>query len=219
MIVHHPPEDLLLALAAGRLMAGQDLVVAAHAERCAECASRMQTFAALGGAMLEHSAPHPMAADALSKTLQQITALPRGIRASAPAEAPPAAWLPAGVAWPACLSGREVTPWRRIGPGRRFARVQLPQSYGASLFLLSIEPGRTLPRHRHEQLELTQVLGGTFADDRGTFGPGDFDMAGADVHHEPVVQPGSACACLTWVDGRLRFDSGIAAAIAHWVGV
>jgi len=224
MIKHHPDDDLLLAMAAGRLPAmspGRALVIATHLEGCRECRSRFTTLQALGGALLELAEPQPLAAGALAATLQRIAnAPPEALpRRRGDGQVPSAIQLPRGVTWPDSLRGVQVTRWRWMGPGRRFARVQLPHDTAGSLILLRIEPGYSLPRHRHDELEFTQVLCGTFADERGMFGPGDFDVAGSDVQHEPLVQPGTACVCLTWVEGRLQFDGGIAAAIARWAGV
>ncbi|TFZ00967.1 transcriptional regulator [Ramlibacter henchirensis] len=221
MIVHHPEDEFLLSLAAGRLPAGQAVVVQAHVESCGHCTERLSTLEAVGGALLERAEPHPLSPDLLAATLQRIAGVPPEPASTSPtpATAPAGTWLPTGVTWPTSLRGSKVTPWRWIGPGRRFSRVQLPHDPEATLFLLSISPGRSLPRHRHEQLELTQVLCGAFVDERAVFGPGDFDQAGPDVHHEPMVQPGQVCVCLTWVEGRLRFDGHIATAIARWTGV
>ncbi|WP_205960451.1 transcriptional regulator [Ramlibacter henchirensis] len=157
MILHHPEDEFLLLLAAGHLPAGQAVVVAAHVEECAQCGARLRTLQAVGGALLQNAEPHPLSPDSLAATLHRIADVPpEPARAPAtPAPPPAATWLPAGVIWPASLRGCKVTPWRRIGPGRRFSRVQLPQDPEAALFLLR---GRNLPRHRHSQLELTQVL-------------------------------------------------------------
>ncbi|MBL0421891.1 cupin domain-containing protein [Ramlibacter sp. AW1] len=220
MIGHHPPEESLLALAAGRLGAGPEAVVSAHVESCPECAGRLRVLNAVGGALLEQSEPHALAANALAATLQRLGDVPqRPPRRQEGAVPPAASWLPSDCAWPASLRGCELGPWRRVGPGRRICRVRLAHGNGGSLFLFGIEPGRSFPRHGHERLELTQVLCGAFSDGRAVFGPGDFDTADADVQHELVAQPGAMCVCLTWIEGRLRFDSGIAATIARWVGV
>ncbi len=221
MILHHPDEDFLLAMAAGHLPAGQAVVVRAHVESCPDCRARVRALQAIGGAMLERAEPHALAPDALASTLRRIAATPQepGRAAAIPVHAPSPAWLPADVGWPATLRGCKVTPWRWLGPGRRFARVHVPQDPEGSLLLLGIAPGRSLPPHRHRLLELTHVLCGSFADGRAVFGPGDFDAADCDVHHQPVVQPGGECVCLTWVEGRLRFDGRVAAAVARWVGV
>ena len=218
MIRNHPRDEHLVALAAG-LPGGQAVVLGAHVGSCAYCRERLRTLESIGGGLLEQAEPHPLAADALTSTLRRIAQEAPAARFAGSAAHTPAASLPPGVAWPASLRGCRITPWRWIGPGRRISRVQVPHDPAASVFLLSIDPGRSLPWHRHAQLELTQVLCGSFTDGQAVFGPGDFDTADHGVHHQPVVQPGSVCVCLTWVEGRLQFDGRMAAAMARWLQI
>jgi putative transcriptional regulator len=96
---------------------------------------------------------------------------------------------------------------------------QLPHAPEASLYLLQIAPGKSLARHTHTGTELTQVLCGAFDDGRATFGPGDFDAADGEVHHQPVVAPGEVCVCLASVDGRLAFDGRIVGWIGRMIGM
>lgn len=217
MIRHHPGDELLLSLAAGRLRAGLGVVVGAHLEGCATCRERLQMLEAVGGAMLERTEPQPMAADALASALQRISReeTPAGPRRRAPAPSSPG--LPPGLPWPASLGGCEAAPWRWMGAGRRISRITVPHDPQASVFLLRIDPGGAFPRHGHAQLELTQVLCGAFSDGRSVFGPGDFDSADEGVHHEPVVEAGSVCVCLTALEGPLTFDGRMAAAMARWL--
>lgn len=217
MIRHHPGDELLLPLAAGRLGAGQALVVGTHLEGCAECRARLHTLQAVGGALLDDEDPAPLAAGAWERTLQRIDA-------PEPAAAPPRAALahpalPAGVAWPASLATSQVSGWRWMGPGMRYARVAVPAEPHASVFLLHIGPGRSLPRHTHRGIELTEVLCGAFDDGRAVFGPGDFDAADESVHHQPAVRPGATCVCLAYVGARMRFDGPIASVVAGWIGM
>ena len=101
----------------------------------------------------------------------------------------------------------------------RFSRIRLPHDPAASLFLLRIGEGRALPRHTHSGIELTQVLCGSFDDGRSVFGPGDFDAADAEVHHQPVVGADGECICLAYVGGRLNFDGRIASMIGAMIGM
>jgi len=101
----------------------------------------------------------------------------------------------------------------------RFARIAMPQEPTASLYLLQIGEGRSLPRHTHGGTELTQVLCGAFDDGRARFGPGDFDAADESVRHHPVVQAGATCVCLAYVGARMRFDGRIASVIGGWIGM
>ncbi len=216
MIQHHAGDELLLPLAAGRLSAGQALVVSAHLESCTECRARLHSLQALGGALLEQAEPAALEAGAWERTLRRIDRLAPEAAPAAPAPHPA---LPEGVSWPASLRFCRVSGWRWIGPGVSFARVAGPHDPAASVYLLRIGEGRSLPRHTHGGIELTQVLCGAFDDGRALFGPGDFDAADESVHHQPVVQTGATCVCLAYVGARMRFDGRIASLIGGWIGM
>ncbi len=220
MIRHHPGDEFLLSLAAGRLRPAEGLVVAVHLERCAECRARLHTLQSLGGALLEAAEPLPLATDAWSRTLERIEAGPASTAIATPMRAvqPPLA-LPGHTPWPAGLRGCRVTGWRWMSPGMRFSRVTLPCDPEAALFLLRIGEGRSLPRHTHRGTELTQVLCGSFDDGRAHFGAGDFDATDENVHHQPLVEAGEDCVCLAYVGGSLKFDGRIASLVGSWVGM
>jgi putative transcriptional regulator len=218
MIKHHPDDDLLLAFAAGRSEAGPALLVAVHLESCPDCRARLHALQAVGGALLEAEEPQALEPEALARTLAAIDA------PAAPARPPatpawPAPALPDGAPWPRALRGCAISRWRWMAPGMHFARVRLPYDPDASLYLLQIAPGRSLARHTHTNLELTQVLCGAFDDGRDRFAAGDFDAVEGDVHHEPAVASGGACVCLAYVDGRLRFDGWLARALGSALGM
>lgn len=219
MIHHHPGDDLLLALAAGRLESGPALVVRVHLESCPACRAREHTLQALGGAMLEAGEPELLAPEALARTLERIDTPPAQPRRERPAPSWPAPTLPNGAPWPRGLRGCDISPWRWMAPGMHFARVAVPHLGHGSLYLLKIAPGRSLARHSHTDLELTQVLCGAFEDGRSTFAAGDFDQADGEVHHQPVVAPGETCVCLAYVAGRLRFDGLLVGAIGRVIGM
>lgn len=220
-IAHHPGDELLLAFAAGKLRPAQALVMAVHVETCARCRSRCRQLEALGGVLLDAIEPMPLDANAWTRTLERIDAM-----ADAVPSQPPAALTatdPAAAAesmpWPHALARCEPWQWRWMGPGMRFARLHLRDDPGASLYLLRIAEGRSLPRHTHRGSEWTQVLCGSFDDGRAHFAAGDFDEADSHVHHQPVVRPGRACICLAWLDAPLRFDGRVAALIGGLVGL
>jgi putative transcriptional regulator len=217
---HHPPDELLLQLAAGRLQGGQALVVGVHLDGCAECGRQLQLMHALGGAMIEESEPLALVPDAWARTLERIDGTAEQMRRSAisvePSTMPPP---PEGLSWPHRLDQCRSSRWIWMGPGMRFARLDLPADPQAKLFLLRIGPGRSLARHSHDGIEFTQVLCGTFDDGRETFGPGDFDATDETVLHQPVVRPDGECVCLAYVGNRLRFEGRIAAMIGGWIGM
>jgi putative transcriptional regulator len=210
-IRHHPADELLLPHASGALSAGMRAVVAVHLELCPECRARVAALRAVGGALLDDEAPVPLRDDALARTLARIDALQAP---AAPRKANPPPPLPAGAIWPRALRDASATRWRWLGPGMRWSRVTLPDAPEANVFLLRIGAGKYLPSHTHTGTELTQIIYGHFHDGRALFGPGDFDLADGDVHHQPVVQDGSECICVAAVDGKLAFDG----LVARWLG-
>jgi putative transcriptional regulator len=223
MIQHHPHDDLLLGLAAGGLSAGQSLVVASHLEQCAACRERLAMLEAVGGILLEEAMPAVLAPDAFARTLGAIDAIPqtaaapvRRVRSEVGANFPA---LPAGMRWPQAFRGCSVTRWRWLGPGMRWSRVTLPHDPDANVFLLRIGAGKKLPEHTHSEIELTQVLYGSFDDGRSVFGPGDFDEADGTIQHQPVVHANSECICLASVDGRVMFKGAIARTLGALVGM
>ncbi|RYY92699.1 MAG: transcriptional regulator [Comamonadaceae bacterium] len=216
-IQHHPTDDLLLAQAGGHLRAGAALLVASHAQDCAVCAERLQQLQMLGGLLLEDLPAAELRADALERAFAAIDAPAAPTAPPAPVHGLPP--LPAGATWPRAMAGCKATRWRWIGPGMHFSRVTLPADPAANVFLLRIGAGKYLPRHSHSGWEMTQILHGSFHDGRAHFGPGDFDVADGEVHHQPVVQAGSPCICLAAVEGRVLFEGFIARKLGAMMGM
>lgn len=219
MIAHHPGDELLLALAAGRMDSGPAVPVTVHLERCNLCRGRLHRMQAIGGMLVEQTEPVLLAPDALTQTMARIDARAVTPIANGERQATRYPSLPAGVKWPRSLHGAAVSNWHWMGPGMRFSRVSLAHEPDASLFLLRIGPGRSLARHTHGGIEFTQVLCGTFDDGRAVFGPGDFDATDAQINHQPVVRSGAECVCLAYVSAPLKFDGKLASMIGAWVGM
>lgn len=190
------------------------LVLQVHVDGCTVCRARLAELEAIGGVLLDDAGGVPLAVDALARTFARLEAPLRApLLHSDPLPMPP------GVAWPERLRRCELTRWRRMAPGMRWARATLPEDRQAPLFLLRIAPGMSLARHTHGQLEFTQVLCGSFDDGRAVFDAGDFDLADAQVHHQPQVLEGAECVCLAYVENGLRYDSRLAGLVGRWIGL
>lgn len=222
MIQHHPDEELLLTLAAGRLEDGAALVLDAHVETCELCRVQWRHLQAIGGALIDEAEPALLETNALTRTMARIDALKEARHSGENvqrADAAPRPALPNGARWPRSLRGSTISRWHWMGPGMRWSRIQLPHEPEASIFLLRIAPGRSLPVHSHSGIEFTQILCGSFDDGRAVFGPGDFDAADSSVHHQPIVHNNGECVCLAYVSAPLKFDSKLAALAGRWIGM
>lgn len=205
-IEHHPSDETLARVAAGRLDAAPAIVVAVHLAACPDCRAKLRGFEAIGGALLEDLAPAEMSADALASVLGRLDE-------AGPAEAPPRPTprVPRfvdGIELPAALDACEVGPLRRYAPGFRMSRIRMPGDPKANLMLMRIGAGRKMPEHGHTGIEYTLVLRGSFSDGIGHYHAGDLAEADATTDHQPVVDVDGECICLAAIEGRMKL-SGI----------
>jgi putative transcriptional regulator len=212
----HPSDESLLRYAAGSLSAGPMLVVAAHLEVCPACRAQAANFERVGGAFLAETTREMMRADALGRALEQLDRTP-----SIPSLVPlarPRRRADLGMALPTSLRDCGIGPWRWLGPGFRWSWITVPGSPDARVMILRGRPGLQLPAHGHIGEEFTLILKGWLFDDRGAYGPGDFDEAGDDIDHQPVVGPDVECICLAALDGDTRLHSRLGRWLRPLVG-
>ena len=196
-IQHHLQPETLLAYAAGTLPEAFNLIVAAHVSLCDECRATVESYDAVGGALIEAEEICAMSADCLAHTLARIeTAAP------APARPRPRGALPAPLQ--DYIGGDlAAVKWRGIGMGVK--QAILPTARGATARLLLIPAGTAMPDHGHHGTEMTLVLQGAFHDEGERFGRGDIEVADGSVSHTPVADLGDDCICLAVTDAPLKF--------------
>ena len=197
-IRHHLNDTLLMGYAAGHLSEAFGLVVATHVTMCDDCRARLESFEALGGAVIEAEDETAVSTDALARMMARLE-VPV---VSAPPKASRKTSLPSPVA--AYVGGDlDAVKWRALGGGVR--QAILPTGPKATVRLLHIPAGQAVPDHGHRGMELTLVLRGAFRDATDRFGPGDLEIAGEDLAHKPVAEAGEDCICLAATDAPLRF--------------
>ncbi len=199
-IHHHPPEEFLLAYAAGTLDQGQQIAIAAHLLPCATCRQWVQSMQELGGKVLSDLPPSAMADNALSI-----------LEARLDAPSPP---VPAGQPRPGDLDGIPGLPafarrlaagnWKWVAPNLRLRRLSLTAPGRTRVFLLKSSPGTRFLPHGHTGLEMTTVLTGGFSHGGKHFGPGDFDLGDPDTGHDIAIGPEGDCISLIAMDGELK---------------
>ncbi len=199
-INHHLNDQLLLGYSAGNLPEAFNLIVATHLSLCDECRARLESFDALGGALLDEQEMVELDDDSFDKAMALIENAPM---------ARPERTKPTCGVLPSPLidyvgGDLSAVKWRGIGGGVK--QAVLKTSKEANIRLLSIPGGTAIPDHGHHGMELTMVLQGAFTDEDGRFGRGDIEIAGEHVEHTPIAEPGMDCICLAATDAPLRFN-------------
>jgi len=110
----------------------------------------------------------------------------------------------------------DTIPWKTKMPG--FKEFEMGDVDGCHVSMMWIKPGRKMPAHTHEGMELTLVLDGAFADANGRFGRGDISIADESTDHRPVAAEGHACIAFAVTDGALRLTGPLHQRIADIFG-
>ena len=197
-ITHHPPEELLIAHAAGRLDAGQSLAIATHLEGCGSCRATTRGLEELAGAALEDLEPVVMEAGAFDRISTRLE------RPQPRSHAPTRPTVEHGL--PASLRGYAMSRWKWVAPGVSMRPILLPETSKTRAFLLKSAKGTSMLQHTHSGLEMTCVLTGSFSHGGGLFAAGDFDLGDDHVDHKPLVGSDEECVCLVAMTGELRLD-------------
>ncbi len=208
MPVHHPEDVHLLDYADGAASPSLELLIATHLSLCPACREQVSMLEAVGGSLLEATAPAGGEdGDGLDRLLARLDGPPPPPpRPARRLSGPPGAALPQPLA--DHLAGLGGITWRRVTDGLSW--MELPGGAdGEKLKLLRVAAGAPMPRHTHLGSELTLVLTGAFRDGDQVFRRGDLCLADTDTDHSPVAEPGEDCICLAYTDAPLRLTGPI----------
>jgi putative transcriptional regulator len=197
VIVHHPSEMTIAGYAAGTLPQGLALVAATHIVQCPQCQRSLALLEAVGGVLLDDLTPVPLTGDALLRLLDR-------------ADEPPPAIPPALNPWlPAPLNRVALGRWWPIGIGMWYRPLRIAGAGWGGVILG--QPGRALPKHAHDGLELTCILSGSYMDGAGTYVAGDLSEPEGDHDQPPTVVGTEPCLCVIASEGmQLRGLLGLA---------
>ena len=216
---HHPNDELIMGYAAATLSEGAALVIGVHMAVCEQCRARVETYEAVGGAVLDALEPAQMLPDSYAKVLQRIDAeaepaLP--VAASTDEIAPE---ISLGVPVPAVLREYRIGRWRALAPGLKFSRITSRKKSSMNLFMLRAAPGMSLFEHGHSGDEYLCVLKGSFTDQAGRHQPGDMAIADPGIEHKPIVDRDGECICVIALEGKLRLRSVIGRVLQPVYGI
>jgi putative transcriptional regulator len=214
--VHHTSEELLLRYAAGRLRPAPALVVASHLAMSPSSRRFVADLESLGGSLLDEQPMAALSAGLFERTLAQLDA-PARPESLAPSRSHEA--LDMGIGIPGPLARRSIGPWKWLGPGMRFARIDMPEDPDHNLILLRVPAGRALPEHGHSGEEVTLVLKGSFHDEAGRYGMGDLIHEDEETDHTPVVDAAGECICLLAIEGTMKFRNWLGRMVQPFLGL
>lgn len=192
---HPAPEELLLDYAAGALPDGPALAVALHVALDEQSRRMVGRLNALGGALIEDQGEPSLDEEALAATLARLDGVEVEPRRLPVAPRPGFEWAMPPLS-PYLRSG---AGWRRILGKFDEIRLDVPGDFHR-VSLLRLEPGSSLPEHRHSGYEYTVVLQGGYTDATGNYGVGDFAVGPGPERHEPIADPGEPCIALIVVE-------------------
>ncbi|MBY4893933.1 ChrR family anti-sigma-E factor [Rhodobacteraceae bacterium N5(2021)] len=208
---HSVPDDMLMGYASGSLAKAFDLVLATHVSLSDDARARLETFEALGGAVLCDMEAVEVADDSLEQTMAKI-------RGAAPIERPTPSTGTFPVPLQAFVGGdEEAVRWRSIGGGVKQCVLHSDDQGTARLLL--IPAGKAMPQHSHHGTEMTLVLKGAFRDEDGVFARGDLEVADSETNHQPIAEPGEDCICLVATNAKLKFQGLLPRIAQPFVGI
>ncbi|NLS01319.1 anti-sigma factor [Rhizobium sp. P38BS-XIX] len=213
---HHPSDQTLLRYAAGTLPAGPALVVATHIGGCPACRRKVANFEAIGGAFLAQIEPEELSDGALDRVLEKLG--PIESKATAGAVRSSRASID-GIELPKALSDCGIGPWRSVGPGVKLSRITVPYAPEANVILLKVKANKHMPAHGHSDLEVTQVLTGSFSDGGNRYLPGDFVEGDDETDHSPIIGSEGECISLAAIEGRIQFKGFLGRLLQPLVGI
>lgn len=221
-IQHHLTDDILLGYSAGTLPEAFNILVAAHVSMCDSCRAKLESFDAIGGALLDSPEVEgvTMSVEGLEATLEKIASGVRAEKSKSQPQANPAFGASRTIPAPVMdYIGTDLSAvkWKPVGMGVK--QAILSTSREATARLLYIPAGVAMPDHGHNGTELTMVLQGAFQDQDEYFGRGDVETADAHVSHTPVADIHEDCVCLAVTDAPLVFSGLIPRIMQRFVRI
>lgn len=200
MPVRLVPDEMLADYAVGAATPAVSFLVATQLAKAPEGRAIVNEFEHLGGVLLQEDSAAEMASDAFEAVLASLPERPDPIASGANEEVEGP--LPAPVLDRVGVPFENI-PWRFRLPG--VSSYDFEGFGDEKVALMRVRPGRTIPQHTHEGIEMTLVLTGALEDQGTTYLPGDVAIADESDDHHPRVVGDEVCYCLIVQQGDLRF--------------
>ncbi|WP_426416232.1 ChrR family anti-sigma-E factor [Aestuariirhabdus sp. LZHN29] len=203
MIKQHPTSDLLAEYAAGSLPWAQAVCVTTHLHYCSTCTMEVDTLNQLGAQLMagdSEAAADTALLDRVLKEIDQPREQAPAQVATVPLSAGARADLPPIVNH---LIGTTEVQWKRVSSGLRAAHLNVGDTEH-EVALHKICAGAKVAHHDHRATEVTVVLRGSFSDEDGVYGEGDFLLREPGETHRPMAAQNQDCLCLSAQQAPIR---------------
>ena len=193
MPTHHLPAEMLIDYASGALREAPALLVATHLALCPTCRGEVKECEVMGGCLLEQVESVDVSDSCRAKVLAALD------HPNAPAMPETAQDFLCRVI-PSPLKGYVGCTSQHIKwsePNSAISLFTLPTPCcGGSAQLVRVKPGTVLPKHTHQDYELTLVLAGALRDADELYRRGDVMVSDPASTHAPQSSGGEDCVCL-----------------------
>lgn len=212
MIKYHPTGELLEQYADGLLPGSMAAAVSIHTDMCEECRQKVaQMQSKLAQQSFDTQASEPETGDFnfningldMTEIINAITA-DTSCETAQKDENVFVSVGPVKYRLHRALKSMDVDSAVTLGKISR-AKIELNEG-PLHTHLLHMAPGGEVSQHTHNGFEVTLLLEGSFVDEMGEYGPGDFIMLDGANIHSPRSPEG--CICLTVVSDAIKFTSG-----------
>ena len=212
MIKHHPDDNLLTEYASGGIATAVGIVICAHLQTCLQCRQRVEQLNRLGAAILNQSVAEPVQQETFDQLMTRIrnqTVSVNNADQLKKAAEFPAAYvndplmkrLPKVIAKLLPRNGK--VKWQSAGGSLKMARLKTGQQDYEVCFQ-KISSGGKVFEHGHRGLEVTLVLHGSFSDEDGIYGEGDFLVRTPGEVHRPTATQNQDCLCISVVEAPVK---------------
>jgi putative transcriptional regulator len=208
--------------AAGTLPPYESMLMAAYLAVSIEAQRKLAAFEAEAGRMMEEVEPVQVTHACLNNILAVIE--PAGAAAAPHPASAAARAADADCTLPLFMQKllnahcpQQSTTWEEIAPGVGRIDIRLCRSEPRQrhLRLMRFAPGTDAPAHRHQGLELTLVLDGTYYDGRQNYRRGDLVIMADHSDHNPHAGD-AGCVCLILSDAPVRFHNPVLRLLNHF---
>lgn len=199
----HPSPELLIRYAAGSLSPALSFVVATHVKQCDVCRAQQDELETYGGDSIESCEDAHISAGGFADLWQQLegTEVVNLVDQDDLQLAIASDYQPLLKRLIDC--NYDELEWQSVGSKIKRASLSIDDNDN-QIEILKFAGDAKIPQHTHKGNEFTVILSGSYRDEIGEFGAGDFIHLGQNDHHRPIAGK-EGCVCIAVTDAPMHF--------------